>query len=83
MDVQAEDPESIIIDRENTLHLQEQIKENLSVLENKVLDCYLEGNDYNSIAQILGKSPKSIDNALRRIRSKIRSQIQDFQNNQL
>ena len=83
VDVQAEDPESIIIDRENTLHLQEQIKENLSVLENKVLDCYLEGNDYNSIAQILGKSPKSIDNALRRIRSKIRSQIQDFQNNQL
>ena len=78
MDVQAENPESIIIDRENTQHLQEKIRENLSAMENIVLDFYLAGNDYNSIAQTLGKSPKSIDNALRRIRTKIRGQIEDF-----
>lgn len=83
VDVQAEDPETIIIDRENTENLQEQIKENLSVMENKVLECYLEGNDYNRIAQLLGKTPKSIDNALRRIRTKIRRQIDDFQTNQM
>ena len=78
MVVQAENPESIIIDRENTQHLQEKIRENLSAMENIVLDFYLAGNDYNSIAQTLGKSPKSIDNALRRIRTKIRGQIEDF-----
>ena len=83
VDVQAEDPETIIIDRENTENLQVQIKENLSVMENKVLECYLEGNDYNRIAQLLGKTPKSIDNALRRIRTKIRRQIDDFQTNQM
>ena len=83
VDVQAEDPETIIIDRENTENLQVQIKENLSVMENKVLECYLEGNDYNRIAQLLGKTPKSIDNALRRIRTKIRRQIDDCKTNQM
>ena len=44
-------------------------------MENKVLDLYLKGEGYVEIGRILGKSPKSIDNALQRIRAKIREVI--------
>lgn len=78
-DVQMEDPEAIMINRENAKMLNEEIRKNLSPLEKQVLECYLEGNDYNGIAELLGKTPKSVDNALRRIRTKVRSQIEHFQ----
>ncbi|MFR5703466.1 MAG: hypothetical protein ACLUD0_17450 [Eubacterium ramulus] len=42
-------------------------------MENKVLDYYLRGYGYVKIAEIMGKTPKSIDNALQRIRGKIRN----------
>ena len=45
-------------------------------MENQVLDCYLEGDGYVRIAELLGKSPKAIDNALQRIRTKIRAEIE-------
>lgn len=70
-------PETIIIDQENTRALQDVIRRQLSAMENKVLDCYLEGCGYVQIAELLGKSPKAIDNALQRIRAKIRTQIED------
>ncbi len=41
-------------------------------MERQVLALYLEGMNYHQIADYMGKSPKSIDNALQRIRSKIR-----------
>jgi len=40
-------------------------------LENRVLYLHLMGEDYRSIATLLDKSPKSIDNALQRIKQKI------------
>ena len=42
-------------------------------MENKVLEYYLKGYGYIQIAKIMGKTPKSIDNALQRIRGKIRN----------
>lgn len=65
-------PEAIVIERENTEDIQIRIKQSLSPFENNVLKGYLEGNDYIEIARILGKEPKSIDNALQRIRAKVR-----------
>lgn len=44
----------------------------LSAMEKEVLELYLEGKDYTEIADLLGKPDKSIDNALQRIKSKIR-----------
>ena len=41
-------------------------------MEKEVLQRYLEGNNYLQIAEQMEKSPKSIDNALQRIRQKIR-----------
>ena len=49
----------------------EKIRKKLSLFENQVLELYLEGQDYHRIAQQMEKSPKSIDNALQRIRNKI------------
>ena len=43
-----------------------------SGFERKVLGAMLEGLDYREIAEALGKTPKQIDNAMQRIRNKIR-----------
>ena len=69
---EQQDPEAIVIDRENVNVMQEKIRQHLSRLETRVLDAYLEGMTYTQIAEAMGKSPKSIDNALQRIRGKIR-----------
>ncbi len=68
-------PESIIIDRETALEMERRIYQCLSHFENRVLDCYMHGCNYLQIARILKKSPKSIDNALQRIRKKVRHTI--------
>ena len=69
---EQQDPEAIVIDRENVTVMQEKIRQHLSRFETRVLDSYLEGMTYTQIAEAMGKSPKSIDNALQRIRGKIR-----------
>ena len=69
---EQQDPEAIVIDRENVNVMQEKIRQHLSRFETRVLDAYLEGMTYTQIAKAMGKSPKSIDNALQRIRGKIR-----------
>lgn len=72
----SENPEALIIDRENTGSLEKQISRTLSPMENKVLAYYLKGYSYVQIAELMEKEPKSIDNALQRIRGKIRDYIQ-------
>ena len=67
-----ETPEEIMISRENVIGMHERIKERLSKFEYQVLELYLKGYDYTQIAEKLGKQPKAIDNALQRIRSKVR-----------
>jgi len=64
-------PEELVISKETTNDLMVQIHENLSKMENQVLTLYLKGEDYLHISGILAKSPKSIDNALQRIKKKI------------
>ena len=73
---EQQDPEAIVIDRENVNVMQEKIRQHLSRFETRVLDSYLEGMTYTQIAEAMGKSPKSIDNALQRIRGKIRESLE-------
>ena len=74
--MRAEDnPEEILIDRENEEVLKGKIREFLSPLENRVLALYLEGYSYADIGEKLNKSSKSVDNALSRIRVKIRENL--------
>lgn len=64
------DPEVLYFGKEYTEAFAEQLKELLSPLENHVLYLHLMGTDYRTIAKLLGKSPKSVDNALQRIKTK-------------
>ena len=64
-------PESLFIHQENLEQLEQSIEENLSDFEKEVLDLHLTGLGYQTIAAILDKQPKSVDNALQRIKSKI------------
>ena len=65
-------PETIVIDRENTEQMRNKIRECLREFENEVLYLHLEGKTYTQIAVLMEKTPKSIDNALQRIRGKIK-----------
>lgn len=64
------DPEVLYFGKEYTEAFAEQLKELLSPLESHVLYLHLMGTDYRTIAELLGKSPKSVDNALQRIKTK-------------
>ena len=64
------DPEVLYFGKEYTEAFAEQLNELLSPLENHVLYLHLMGTDYRTIAELLGKSPKSVDNALQRIKTK-------------
>ena len=66
-----QNPEHMLIDQENEASLKAKIAKTLSALEQRVMDLYIEGNDYKSIALKLGKSPKSIDNTIQRIKNKL------------
>ncbi len=65
-------PEQIVLDRENTTSIEEILDEHLSKMEKQVLTLYLEGKSYADIATQLGKTSKSIDNAIQRIRDKVK-----------
>lgn len=68
----AKSPEQQVIERELWADFKKRLTGNLSKMENQVLILYLKGYNYIQIAKLLDKSEKSIDNALQRIRQKVR-----------
>ena len=64
------DPEQQIIDEEDMHNIQEKLIGNLTVLEKQVLMMYMDGRSYLQISRELGRSEKSIDNAMQRIKKK-------------
>lgn len=68
-------PEELLIDRENVERLEKTIEKELSSFEKQVLDLYLTGMKYSEIARVLGRDEKSTDNALQRIKSKLKKAI--------
>ena len=70
-----QNPEELLIDRENVERIEKAIDSELSSFERQVLDLYLTGMKYTEIARVLGKDDKSTDNALQRCRSKIRKAL--------
>lgn len=67
-----ENPEGIIIDNETVELLEKEIEAVLSPLEKQVFELYITGLGYVEIARILGRDDKSTDNALQRIKSKLK-----------
>ena len=68
-----QNPEKLFIDREYSDSFKKKLFDRLSSFEKQVLQLYMEDNDYRQIAMLLGKTPKSIDNAIQRIRAKANS----------
>ena len=68
-----ENPEQMMIDQESLLLFMEELKGRLSKMERRVLDYYLAGLNYQQIASEMEKSPKTIDNALQRIKAKVKN----------
>lgn len=67
----AVDPEEMFLRREKAELISAEIKDKLSSLEKTVLSLYMGGMNYQEIAVELGRTPKSIDNALQRIKRKL------------
>ena len=63
-------PEDFLIDREHTAALLSGVRKQLSEFEAKILGYYLDGLSCREIAETVGKPPKSVDNAVQRIRRK-------------
>jgi len=66
------DPQLLVEAQEADLKLQYKLKSLLSALEYDVLILYLYGRSYTEIAAKLGINPNTVDNALQRVRSKLR-----------
>lgn len=70
--VNHRNPEDLYIDRENVLHIEHMLEKELSAFEYEVLKMYIDGADYIEIAERMDKKPKSIDNAIQRIKKKVK-----------
>lgn len=71
-----DDPEHLMINREDYLYLEQKMSEVLSELEQQVLIRYLEGQSYNEISEELNRHVKSIDNALQRVKRKLERHLE-------
>lgn len=68
----GQNPEESLIDKENARILERRIEEELSDFEKKVLDLRLTGMGSKEISKVLGREQKATENALNRLKNKIR-----------
>lgn len=68
--VKDRNPEEMFLDKEYLEAIRSELEKSLSDLENRVFYLHMQGIDYQTIAKLLNKSSKSIDNALQRIKNK-------------
>ena len=68
-------PEADLMDKESAKALYDTVSTILSPLEGRVLEMYLSGTSYKMMASVLSKEVKSIDNAVQRIKAKIKRAV--------
>ena len=68
----SSNPEVYLIGQEEMERLEEKIERELSPFEKQVMELHLTGMGYVEIAHILNRDEKSTDNALQRIRTKLK-----------
>ena len=73
LETPEETPEEMMLRKEELNDYYKMLDQNLSKFEKQGMYHYLNGETYTTIAKKLGKSDKSIDNAIQRIRRKIRN----------
>jgi RNA polymerase sporulation-specific sigma factor len=72
-----DNPEQIVIDQENVANIEAIIDKELSSFEKQVLDLYITGMSYSQIAKVLSRDEKSTDNALQRLKAKLRKAVKN------
>jgi len=72
-----QDPQELLVNRENRQAIESKIGELLSDLEWEVLTYYLQDKSYQEIAEMLRRHVKSIDNALQRVKRKLEKYLQE------
>ncbi len=77
---ESSNPEKIVVDEEINNEKIELVKNKLTDLENQVFDLMLSYFNYKEIAQMLDKEPKQIDNAIQRIKSKVKEIMKQYDN---
>ncbi len=70
---QERNPEELVLEEEKKREMYARIEKKLSSFEKEVLKYYLTGLSYADIAEAVGKTEKSVNNALTRIRKKLAS----------
>ena len=70
-------PEVIVTETEALHNLEDMIRNKLSSMENKVLDMLIEGHSVAYMSKKTGKNAKSVDNAIQRIKSKVRNILKE------
>ena len=71
-----DDPEDLMIHKEDFIQMEEEMNKVLSGLEKQVLALYLDGQSYQEISDELNRHVKSVDNALQRIKRKLERYMQ-------
>ena len=74
---QTPSPEEEVLNLELEENLIIKIKSNLTDLEEQVFSLFISGFKYKEIATILDKEGKSIDNAIQRIKTKIKKLLNE------
>ena len=72
----GENPEDLIIGRERVQDALSDVRKQLSDFEAKILGYYLDGLTIREMAKAVSRSPKSVDNAVQRIRRKAARQLE-------
>ena len=68
----ASDPEKMFFLKSQTAEILSKIDSELSDFEKRVFHIFFSGHSYEETARITGSSLKSVDNAMQRVRKKLR-----------
>lgn len=71
-------PEEIVMGKERFRELNRYLKTNLSKMENEVFEYMLAEMTYTEIAEKIGRTPKSIDNSIQRIKKKLNKFLEEY-----
>lgn len=67
-----DNPEELMIEKENLIQFEKSIHKELSEFERQIFELFRTGMTYSEIAKVLGKDEKSTDNAIQRIKNKMK-----------
>ncbi len=75
---QHNNPESILIGKEKLDHLKNKLRVSLSKMEEEILRHMIFGLNYSEIAKKTGRSPKTVDNTMQRVKNKIKQHLEYY-----